>query len=195
MDERASLFVQGQQAFSLRVAEIGSAQWDAPTPCSEWTVAELVDHLIDEHRWAPSLLAGLTFTEADARVSAMPPPDADRVGAWQEAATLSHAAFFAAGALDREVDLSRGWTPARDYLAEMTFDLCVHAWDLGRAIGSPERLPDELVEAVWVDALGFGDLASSGVFDRPVPVPDDAPVLERLLALTGRDPHWRRPSA
>lgn len=191
MDRRVSLFVQGQQAFSLRVARVATGQWDAPTPCSRWTVAELVDHLIDEHRYAPLLLAGMSVEDAAARIAAMPSPaDTGREAAWQEAATFSEAAFFAEGALDREVALTRGPTPARDYLDEMTFDLCVHAWDLGRAVGAPERLPDELVEAVFVAASDFGDLAASGFFDAPVQVADDAPVLDRLLALTGRDPRW-----
>jgi uncharacterized protein (TIGR03086 family) len=86
------------------------------------------------------------------------------------------------------VQLSRGPTPARAYLDEMTFDLVVHAWDLGVAIGYPDPVPDELVEPVYAAVKEYGDLSATGMFDAPVDVPDDASMLDKLIALTGRDP-------
>ena len=70
----------------------------------------------------------------------------------------------------------------------MIFDLVVHAWDLGVAIGYPEPVPDEVVEPVYEAAKDMGDLSASGLFDAPVDVPDDASTLDKLVALTGRDP-------
>ena len=107
---------------------------------------------------------------------------------WDEAAVGSADAFAADGALDRTVELSRGTTPVRDYITEMIFDLVVHAWDLGTAIGYPQPLPDDLVEAVYAEAQAYGDLAGSGMFDDPIPVADDASTIDKLVALTGRDP-------
>ncbi len=72
----------------------------------------------------------------------------------------------------------------------MIFDLVVHGWDLDTAIGySGEPLPDDVVEDVYELAKKFGDLSSSGFFDAPVEVPDDAPTLDKLIGLTGRSPN------
>ena len=98
-------------------------------------------------------------------------------------------AFRAEGAIDRTVELSRGPTPVRDYIGEMIFDHIVHGWDLGTAIGYDKPLPPEVVEAVYGMAKGMGDmLSSSGLFEAPVEVPDDASTIDKLVALTGRHP-------
>lgn len=189
MNDMVSLFTTGQQEFGARVHEVRADQWDAATPDDDWDVAALVDHIIDEHRWAAPLLDGMSLADAGDAVAAMSPTADDRVGAWDAAAASSAAAFSADGALERTVSLSRGPTPAAQYIGEMIFDLCVHSWDLGRAIGSTRPLPAELVEAVFGMAKAFGDLSEFGDMFKPaVPVPDDAPLVDQLIAFTGRDP-------
>ena len=194
MADPVALLLAGQQAFSARVAAIGAHQWDAPTPDSEWSVADLVDHLIDEQRWVAPLMRGDSLEDAGRAVEALGPAAADRKAAWEEATTAAAAACRADGALEGSVQLSRGPTPALDYLHEMIFDLCVHSWDLGKAIGADHPLPEDLVAATYAAAKAFGDLAGTGYFSAAVPVPDDAPQLDKLVALTGRDPHWSPPS-
>jgi uncharacterized protein (TIGR03086 family) len=190
MDDMVSLFLAGQREFSTRLAEV-DGRWHAPTPDDEWDVGALVDHLIDENRWAAPLLAGKSLADAGAVVEAMGSPEADRVAAWEKAAFSASEAFSAAGALERTVELSRGPTPARQYLAEMIFDLCIHAWDLGKAVQSSRDFDPDLVDSVYAVAKDMGDLSGSGYFKSPVDVPDDAPALDRLVGLTGRDPAWQ----
>jgi uncharacterized protein (TIGR03086 family) len=188
--DTVSLFLSGQREFGARVHEVGD-RWNAPTPDDEWDVAALVDHLIDEQRWVAPLLTGKSLAEAAEVVEAMGPTDADRVAAWEQAASAAAEAASAPGALERTVELSRGPTPGGDYLAEMIMDLCVHSWDLGKAVGSSRPLPDDLVGAVHGELQKFGDLTAMGDFFKPaVTVPDDAPAVDRLVALTGRDPSW-----
>ena len=68
-------------------------------------------------------------------------------------------------------------------------DVAIHTWDLARAVGADEELDTELVEAVWtVFEPQKETLAASGLYAPPVPLPDDAPLQQRLLAVTGRDP-------
>jgi uncharacterized protein (TIGR03086 family) len=191
MDDMVSLFKTGQREFGARVHEIRDDQWGAPTPDDEWDVAALVEHLIDEARWVAPLLEGMSLVGAGAAVAAMPRMADDRVGAWESAAAAAAAAVSAEGALERTVELSRGPTPASGYIGEMIFDLCVHSWDLGRAIGSSRPLPDELVDAVFQVAKGFGDLSTFGDMFKPaVSVPEHAPLVDRLVAFTGRDPSY-----
>jgi uncharacterized protein (TIGR03086 family) len=188
-------YLTAQQAFTERVHAIAPDQWQLDTPDTEWTVADLVAHLIEEHRYAAPLLHGQDLeTAAQIVEGSRSLPVDGGVGAnlaeeWAEAALESADAFAADGALDRSVALSRGTTPARDYVKEMTFDLVVHGWDLATAIdfsGAP--FPDEVVEDIYAAAKNFGDLSSSGFFDAPVDVPDDASTLDKLIALTGRRP-------
>ena len=158
------------------------------TPAAEWSVADLVEHLIDEHRWAAPLLHGQDLESAAKVVKGTRslPVDggigANLAEAWDEAAVGSADAFAADGALDRTVALSRGDTPVRNYITEMIVDLVVHGWDLGTAIGYPRPLPDDLVEAVYAEVQAFGDLTGSGMFDDPIPVDDDAPTIDKLVA-------------
>ena len=189
------LFLAAQRAFTERVHAIGEDQWQHDTPDDEWTVADLVGHLIDENLWAAPLMHGLDLDAAAAVVDGTRslPVDggvgANLAQAWDEAATSSADAFAGADALERTVTLSRGPTPARRYLAEMTFDLVVHAWDLGQAIGYAEPLPADVVEPVYEQVKELGDeLSSSGLFNPPVDVPEDASALDKLIAITGRDP-------
>src|SRR4051794_7289210 len=197
MDEPLSAFLAAQRVFTEVVHAVAESQWHEPTPDTEWDVAALVGHMIEEHRWAAPLLHGQDLESAGLIVqgSRKLPVDGG-VGAnlaeeWDEAAVESSDAFSADGALDRSVALSRGDTPARQYLGEMTFDLVIHGWDLARAIGRDIEFPPGLVEGIYEQAQQFGDLAGSGFFAPPVDVPDDAPALDRLLGFTGRDPDWK----
>lgn len=195
-DDVIQLFLSGQRAFSERVAAISDAQWAAPTPDTNWSVLDLVDHLVGEHRWLPPLLRGLDLESAGEVVAGTRTLPADGgVGSnhaelWDEAAIAAADAVVEPGVVDREVALSRGTTPASQYLREMTIDLAIHSWDLGQAIGFTGALPPELVEFALVEVSSWGDVSGTEYFGPPVDVPSDASTLDRLVALTGRDPNW-----
>ena len=97
---------------------------------------------------------------------------------------------------DDEVHLSYGSAPAGHYLAQQTFDLAVHAWDIAASQGRDLPWGDDLEQAV----LEFvrTDLAENpapDLFDPPIPGFDGpgAPARHTALALTGRDPgRWPR---
>jgi uncharacterized protein (TIGR03086 family) len=188
MTDLLLLFQTGLAEFGARVHQVEAEQWAAPTPCSEWNVGVLVDHMIDEHLWLPPLMSGHDLDTAGAIVeSAKRTVGADRPAAWDAAALGSRGAVAEPGALDRQVALSRGPTPADEYVREMIFDLVVHGWDLGRAIGVDDAMPGELVELALPLAESFSG-APSTYFAAPVDPPDDATPQERLIALTGRAP-------
>jgi uncharacterized protein (TIGR03086 family) len=195
MDELVANFLTAQRAFGDRVHAIGEDQWHAPTPDTEWDVAALVSHLIDENQWVPPLVHGLDLESAAKVVEGTRTLPVDGgVGAnlaevWDEASIAAADAFREPDAMDRTVALSRGPTPVRDYIGEMIFDHLVHAWDLGTAIGYNEPLPSDVVEAVYAIAKTMGDLSAFGDMFKPaVSVPDDAPTIDKLVALTGRQP-------
>lgn len=172
--------------FDRRVELIRPEQWHDPTPCAEWDVRALVDHLVTEQLWVPPLLDGATIADLGDRF------DGDRLGddpvaAWKSAAAAAREAFAAPGALHRPVELSYGRRPADGYCQEMTLDLAVHAWDLARGIGADDHLDEELVRGVLRFVQPQAEqLAGTGLFAAPVEVSDDADPQTRLLALLGR---------
>ncbi|MFJ2768766.1 TIGR03086 family metal-binding protein [Streptomyces sp. NPDC087300] len=173
--------------FTDRVHAVRADQWDAPTPCTEWTVRDLVAHLTGEQLWVPPLVRDGATTASVGDAFDGDVLGSDPVASWDTAAAASRAAFRAPGALDRTVHLSFGATSAAFYCGQMTTDLVVHAWDLSRAIGADESLPAALVDFSVREVEPYAaELAGSGLFVAAVEPPSDADAQTRLLALLGR---------
>ena len=172
--------------FGRRVAQVTPDRGSAPTPCSEWDVRALVNHIVNEMLWAPPLLAGQTIAEVGDRFDG-DVLGADPVTAWREAADEASRAVRAPGALDRTVHLSFGETEAAEYVWQLTTDLTVHAWDLARGAGLDDELPEPLCEAVLATLEPQAEmLAQSGVFGTPVDVAAGADAETRVLGMVGR---------
>lgn len=191
MDPMVEMFLSAQRAFGARVHAVGADQWRLPTPDDEWDVTALVDHLIDENRWLPPLAHGHDLDAAGKIVEgAKTTAGDDRAKVWDDVSVACADVVKEDGVLERTASLSRGPTAMRDYLGEMVFDHIVHAWDLGKAIGyAGDPMPADVVEQLYGMATDMADvIASSGLFHPPVEIDDDAPTLDKLVALTGRDP-------
>jgi len=173
---------RAHREFGARVAAV--TDWHAPTPDTDWDVTDLVRHVIEEQQWVPHLLAGRSIPQAQLSMEKL---RADLVEEWSLYSFAATSAWVETPA-DAPVQLSYDTVEARDYLREQVADVTIHAWDLARAVGAEEKLDDELVRAVWTVFEPQKDaLEASGLFASPVPVPDDAPLQSRLLAITGRD--------
>jgi uncharacterized protein (TIGR03086 family) len=154
---------------------------DAPTPCREWTVRTLINHLVQvgvalelagrgvpADHWTTSFPPG-RFDPAAAAAPWTAPPPAVRMG-------------------DHEM-------PGPMIGTMLAADLVLHGWDLARAVGRDVTWAPELAEATHTFLVQTGEQGRAmGLFAEPVPVPADAPVFDRALGLSGRDPAWR-PSA
>ncbi|WP_046468314.1 TIGR03086 family metal-binding protein [Allosalinactinospora lopnorensis] len=184
MSDLLDLHVQAMREFDHRVRAVEMTQWAEPTPCTDWDVHDLVNHLVGEQLWVPFLLAGGRIEEAGDRYEGDVLGE-NPIATWEVASRESRNAWLQPGATERTVHLSFGDAHASLYLWQMTFDLTVHAWDLARAIGADETLDPALTNAVlgWAEEQGLG---GAPIFAPPVPVPDDADPQTRLLALSGR---------
>jgi uncharacterized protein (TIGR03086 family) len=172
--------------FGRRVHAVAPDAWNAPTPCADWTVRDVVNHMVGEHLWAPELLAGATEEEVGDRFEGDQVGD-DPVGAWDRAIYDSLTAWSRTPP-DRAVHLSFGPTPAAEYAEQMLVDLVVHGWDIARGARLDERMdPDAVRHALEYVSARAGELGGSGLFDDPVPVDSDDPQ-DRLLGLLGRRP-------
>lgn len=173
-------------AFTEKVHAVPEDRWDASTPDTEWTVSDLLNHMVSEHLWVPHLLRGETIEQVgdryDGDVLA-----GDPVNAWDTACVASELAW---GAADDEqvVHLSIGDTPAHEYAEQMLLDLTVHGWDLARGAGLDDTIDRRRAEHVLAYVRPRADdFAGSGIFGDAVPT-DSADPGEQLVALLGRDP-------
>jgi len=186
MTDLLVLFQRAVDGFGRHVHSIAEGQWHDPTPCDEWDVRTLVNHVAVEQLWVPPLVQGSTVAEVGDRFDG-DQLSGDPVATWDAVAQPSKAAFGAPGALDGTVLLSAGERATSDYCWEMTTDALIHSWDLARGIGADETLDAELVDLVYERTLPFAEhLQETGLFAPPVPVPADAPLQTRLLAIFGR---------
>lgn len=102
---------------------------NAQTPCSEWDVRALLNHMMNELAWEPDMLAGRTVAEVGTSHE-RDYTGGDIVSRWEEYAFIAVERAKRAD-VDSTVHLSYGDVPARHYLAELGSDILVHAWDLG----------------------------------------------------------------
>ena len=187
--ELLELFQRAQAAFTDRVDAVEPGQWDLEA-LPGWTVADLVAHLVGEAHWIPGLLAGEPLDDVAAQV----PEDTDALlapdplTAWEAVADEALAAVAAADLVSGTVHLSRGPTPAGEYVEELTTDLTVHSWDLARATGGDEVLDPALVRAAERLAGRLPADGVPGLFDPPVELPGGGSPQDRLLARLGRRP-------
>jgi uncharacterized protein (TIGR03086 family) len=188
--ELVELFRRAVAEFASRVPRVGPDQWHGPTPCREWDVRTLVNHLVYEERWSAPLFAGATIAEIGDRFDG-DLLDNDPVGMVADAAAQSEAALAQPGALDRTVRLSFGDVPGREYGWQLLADHLVHSWDLAVSIGADPRLDVEAVRACAEWFTGRELLYRMGGAIGPrVEVPAGSGEQDRLLGAFGRDPRW-----
>jgi uncharacterized protein (TIGR03086 family) len=186
MTDIPELFRQAVERFGDSVDAIPAAGWTGPTPCTEWNVRDLVNHLASECRWMPPLFAGATIAEVGDALDGDLLGD-DPVEAWREAGAGAVAAVAAPGAMEQTVHLSFGDVDGNRYAGDLVSDLTIHRWDLARAIGADEVLDPDLVRAAWNHLSPMAEAwRAAGAFAGAVEVADDVDQQTKLLALTGR---------
>jgi uncharacterized protein (TIGR03086 family) len=184
--DQAELHRRAVEEFAARVHAVADDQWELPTPCSDWNVRQLVNHLVYENRWTAPLMGGSTIAEVGDRYEGDLLGDKPKA-AWDESAEEATRSVQAEGALERVVDLSSGPTPAGEYVLQLFADHLIHGWDLARAIGADERLDPELVDAcaAWFVSMEPHYRAVGAIGHRPE-LPPGAGAQTSLLAAFGR---------
>jgi uncharacterized protein (TIGR03086 family) len=170
------------------VAGITDDQWTLPTPCDDWDVRALLNHVVAGNWWASRLAAGATIEEVGTEYDGdllEPSP----LGEYHESAIAAARAFEAPGALDAPCAVSYGPVPGSVYAGHRLLDVAVHGWDLAVATGRPSPLTPDLVDACWkVLEPQLDLLRASGMFGAEQPIPADADPADRLLLSLGRTP-------
>ncbi|WP_205472681.1 TIGR03086 family metal-binding protein [Nocardioides sp. SYSU D00038] len=169
-------------------------QLGGPTPCPDYTVADLLDHV------GGLALAFTAAARKEVLDGAGAPGDGSRLpDGWRDAfaAHLDElsSAWLDPAAYDGTTMAGPVEMPGSAAALVALDEVIVHGWDLAVATGQPFSADPGLVEANLGFVLSFeppedGAADDGGLFGPPVAVPDDAPALDRLLGATGRDPAW-----
>jgi uncharacterized protein (TIGR03086 family) len=168
------------------VAGISADQWTGSTPCPEYDVRTLTNHVVGGNFWVAELAPGGTIDEVGSRLDGDLLGD-DAAAAYDRSAAAAASAFNADGVMDKPVAVSYGPVPNSVYAGHRIVDVLIHGWDLAKATGQDTALDTELVQAAWDIVTPQAELLkSSGAFGEPVAVPDDADLQTRLLAVLGR---------
>jgi uncharacterized protein (TIGR03086 family) len=180
-DETLSQLSRALDATGQVIDAVTADQWAAASPCTDWTAADVLRHLVTGNsRFA-------------AAVSGEPRPDevgsdADLAAAYRDSAAALLAAFGAPGALERIVTVPFGTVPGSVALHLRVTEVLVHGWDLAKATGQSAEFPADAAE----QELAFSRSALEQLppdrrpFAPPQPVPPDASAIERLVACLGR---------
>jgi uncharacterized protein (TIGR03086 family) len=175
------------------LAGVTDQQLALPTPCEKLRLDEVVAHVGG---------LALAFTAAARKdfgpLTDTPPTDGAQLDAgWRSAYPQRLAALATAW---RDPDASQGMTRAGgvDLPGEIAgsvalAEVVIHGWDIARAIGQPYECVPATVQACLAHLAQFDTSGTEGMFGPAVPIADDAPDLDRVIALSGRDPAWRAP--
>jgi uncharacterized protein (TIGR03086 family) len=163
--------------FTDRLEAVTDDQWENPTPCTDWNVRELVNHVITIQRQIPEGLGVSVDDEADAREK------------WNSVRAAAVEALRQPGVLERTMPGRGGEVPVEMALLPRLSDLMLHGWDLARATGGDERL-DADTSAIVLEFLEPNDeiLRSTGTFGPKLDPPAGADAAVELLCFTGRRP-------
>jgi uncharacterized protein (TIGR03086 family) len=178
VDPRISDYLANAATFSALVKSVPPERWEAPSPCAGWSAADVVQHVIDTQR---DFLRGRGADWVTA-------PGGSMAERWRAHHTQVRQLLADESFATAPYDGYFGPTTVADTIRDFYgWDLVVHRWDLGRAVGR---------EIVWTDAEclfvggkleGFGDqLYSEGICKPAVEAPAEADEQTRVLALLGR---------
>jgi uncharacterized protein (TIGR03086 family) len=182
------LYVRAMASMQRFIDGVRSDQWHAATPCTEWDVTQVANHVIGENLWAGELFAGKTVAQVGDHL------DGDLAGtdpaaAYRQSAVMASAAVEAPGAMQTTCHLSFGDYSGADYAAQLFMDTLIHGWDIAQATGQDTHLDPELVAACGPVAQQLtSQFRGAGVFGEDLTASASADPQTQLLALVGRRP-------
>jgi uncharacterized protein (TIGR03086 family) len=180
MDLVVSLEKTFQHAHGV-IAGVRADQYDDKTPCEEWTVRDLLAHMIGVVEGIGSAAAGR------AREPFVLGADPGRQ--FQDAAAANLAAWRSPGVLERVIDGGPGPMPGHVLAGINLLDTATHTWDLATATNQPAALPDDVASAALeASRATIVPEIRPGRFAAEIAAPDGASPTDRLVAFLGRTP-------
>jgi uncharacterized protein (TIGR03086 family) len=167
-----------------------AGDWSAPTPCTDWDVRTLVNHVVGEDRWTKPLVDGKTIAEVGDAF------DGDLLGEDPTSSAMAAADEALTAVAEKlpggeKVHLSYGEEDIEEYISQLVADHLIHGWDLAAATGQKRDLDPELVSDVAAWFRNREDIyrSSGAIAERPESATAGSPQAELLIAF-GRNPDW-----
>ncbi|QUQ65214.1 TIGR03086 family metal-binding protein [Kutzneria sp. CA-103260] len=198
INELLSLHRAAVHASVTVVAQVQAGDLDRPTPCAEWTLADLLAHMTAQHHGFAAAARGHGGDHAAWQVH---PLDPNPVADYTKAAEDVLAAFAEPGVSEREFELPEfqpvSHFPATQSICFHLIDYVVHGWDVARSLGLDYRPTPELAETALHIALmvpnGDNRLEANAAFGPALDAGDETDPLRRILTALGRSPDWPQP--
>ncbi|MBO0827614.1 MAG: TIGR03086 family protein [Streptosporangiales bacterium] len=182
---------RAQDAFDAVLTKVPADRWDAPSPCTEWTVRDIAGHIVWGQNQMGAWASGTEYAASTGFPGSTDPhlvlAGADPVASWQAARAASDQALTPE-ALGRTVKVDGfGEVPLAVMVEIFTNDLLIHGWDLASGAGVHARIDADRVAALsaWAHR---GLVRRPGFFGPELRAPDGADEQARLIAFLGRDP-------
>jgi hypothetical protein len=191
------VFVLADRALDRVVGQIKDDQWEMVLPESfrtrrmdhTPTLREIINYHAYDDAWVPDMLAGKTIEQAGSEKFKGDLLGLNPQGSFLEIVEQACAAAQAFEDLDQTVHCSFGDYPARHYFWQINQFRALRAHDISKVIGADPTLPQELVQGIWDEvAPNAEEWRAIGIFPAAIPVSENAPLQDRLLGLTGREP-------
>jgi uncharacterized protein (TIGR03086 family) len=169
--------------FDSRVDAVSDDEWSAPSPCEGWTARDVVAHCATNLRALRDSVTGGDFFTTFGN-----PIEGDVASAWRDANQTVKATLEDIGVSDTAT-VGGNAVPLIAVVDGLMRDFVIHSWDLARAVGGDESLPDDLVASA-TDAMAMvgDDQRVPGLYGKKVDVPTTASPQDQLIALSGRRP-------
>ena len=187
------LYVRTAEWVRGLIEAIGPDQWRNATPCAEWDMRELVNHVVGENLWIEQFFTGKTMEEVGNALDGDILGD-DPVGTFA-ASVERNIPLITQANLDGSYRFSFGTQTGLDYITGIFADMLVHGWDIAKGAKQPITMDEELI------------LAATPLFEEVVPsagqgtafgykqkLAGDPSLLAKLLAVVGRREDWRAPT-
>lgn len=168
------------------IASVASDRWQAPSTCQDWTVRQLVEHLVGGVALTAAVLSEQGTT---ARADLNQFSDEDLAPMFTEAGERVVAVLADPEALERLVRVGIGPVPGAVAAQLCLVETLVHGWDVAQSSGQDVAFDDATVAR----AVTFSQAMMSQIpegrspFDPPIEPSKDASTLDRLVALLGRN--------
>jgi uncharacterized protein (TIGR03086 family) len=193
IDRDLELLTVARLGFKRRLELLGVDDLARPTPCVEWDVRQLVNHVVGSDLRYTDLLRGGRADDFARRwqeeTGSTPVVGSDPVEDWACSGAALDAALQKPGAMERVVDYPKGPLRGRELLENRIVDITIHTWDLARAIGTDDTLDERLVRRCLSARFFRGRIrGDAGPRDANGSPPGAARLQDRLLRASGRSP-------
>jgi uncharacterized protein (TIGR03086 family) len=173
------------------IESVSPATLATPTPCADWDVRALIDHMIGVvQTFEAGFARGAELTVAAGQGRPGLAGD-DLAATYRQAANALMQAVRQPGALDQTLKLPAGEMPGTMAINIAIGDQLIHTWDLAKALGKPYTMDEALAAGIlaMLHQILTPDRRGPGRgFAEAVPCPESAPVQDRLIAFSGRQP-------